>query len=157
MLQFLKTARILTAVVAGLVLLSVVYGFVVIGSPREQRLKRLDMQRVTDLQNIEQQISWYFQKEGRLPSSLDDLTRIDAWYVVPSDPETGEPYSYKVQDSVTFELCAVFATSNREVETRGSVRPIPYITAYVHDQGKQCFERTVAGASKEAIPTSAEW
>ncbi len=55
------------------VLIGIIGGFMVVGSPTKQRELRFDSQRVNDLSNIQYQIVNYWQKKGTLPSVLSDL------------------------------------------------------------------------------------
>ncbi|KKU93950.1 MAG: hypothetical protein UY26_C0003G0100 [Candidatus Jorgensenbacteria bacterium GW2011_GWA1_48_13] len=146
---------------AVLVLGSIVAGFTVIGSPRTQRLLRYDSQKISDLQAIQWQVVNYWQQKETLPPSLAALENPLQGSVVPTDPETKEPYEYRIKDisNRVFELCATFALSSRELVERGLSgmdgevsKPYPAYPAgngfddspyFKHEAGRQCFERTI--------------
>jgi hypothetical protein len=68
-----KTSKTIGALVSVLVLVSIVSGFFIIGSPMDARLQRFDQQKVSDLQTIQWQILDHYQRTESLPQSLDDL------------------------------------------------------------------------------------
>ncbi|OGB74537.1 hypothetical protein A2V68_02925, partial [candidate division Kazan bacterium RBG_13_50_9] len=101
---------------------SVVGTFFMVASPSERRLKRLDETRVNNLVSIQDAISsfYYGNKDGgglagrmRLPASFDELITDARVYISRSDtvdPETQEPYEYKILSYNRYELCAAFAS-----------------------------------------------
>lgn len=128
---------------------SVIAGFWIAGSPSQQRAVRFDEQRVSDLSTIQYQIIDYWQRKQSLPQSASDLTNNISGFVVPKDPESRTDYGYKVNGSLSFELCATFTTSNSG-ESLGKDRAVPAPTYYgeeasnwAHGQGLVCFERTI--------------
>src|SRR5579872_6282753 len=82
------------------VVLAIVWGFVVAGSPAARRLQRVDERRLADLQNIAREIqSLVVTTSGKrelkepLPPTLDDAVKLARrTRLNPRDPETGEPY-----------------------------------------------------------------
>jgi hypothetical protein len=56
-----------------LVTTAIVVGFMVVGSPAQQRLLRFDDRRIQDLQSIQGQVVTYWQQKEVLPKSLEDL------------------------------------------------------------------------------------
>src|SRR3989344_1833097 len=84
------------------IIASIIWGFSVLGSPRAQRLIKLDDQKITDLQNLQWQVINYWQINGMIPES---------WQNMMNDSQTGRPYEYKKTGTMIFELCAEF---NRE-------------------------------------------
>lgn len=139
--------------VLGIVAAAIIAGFFIVGSPRKERLRRFDEQRVNDLQYLQSQIIQYWQSKEKLPEGLDVLRDDLRGVTVPRDPQTGESYGYEIRGDLTFALCADFSrlSLGREVE-----KPIP-IPAYPgesyygirgsksweHDAGYHCFERTI--------------
>lgn len=129
------------ALAAVLVVGSIVLGFSVLGTPQTQREMRYDSQKVEDLNNIQYQIVNFWQQKRALPRVLADLEDPISGFIVPLDPQTGEPYRYEVTGNLSFNLCATFAT-----ETRDSlVPPIKAIGEgnWAHGAGEECFERTI--------------
>ena len=82
------------------------------------------------------------------------------------DPETGLDYSYKILKPLSFELCADFKTSSKNLRpfnSRGGPAMYPYYDSYSqnweHEAGEKCFERTIDpelykpdGALKAPLP-----
>lgn len=144
-------------------LAAVVLGFTIIGSPFRARLARFDDQRVSDLRNIQWQVVEHWQRTRSLPASLDVLADSISGYRVPRDPETAQPYEYRISGddlqtenrglgNLQFELCATFRT---DVVTQEKGRaPIParphggsYDDAsfgnWAHGASRTCFTRTI--------------
>ena len=105
-------------IVASLVVAAAVgWGFVLVGSPAARRLARFDEQRLEDVQTIAREIQWMVvdpqdkkKLKEPLPKTLAEAAaRARNERVNPRDPETGEPYVYRVKNETTFELCATFA------------------------------------------------
>lgn len=131
---------------ASLVGLALVAGFFIGGSPAHQRQLRFDEQRVSDLQNIQGQMIYYWQQKGQLPKELGQLTDSISGFTVPTDPDTGASYEYAVKNSLSFELCAVFTTASDAGST--GPRPVPakefgVTENWQHGSGKICFARTI--------------
>ncbi len=138
----------------------IVVGFITAGSPFAERMRRFDERRVGDLQTIQSEVIYFWQAKQRLPESIDELRSDLRGFTSPRDPETEEPYEYKVLDSLQFELCAVFKTSNKEESTGNDVKSLPLTPrgayypypgypypgidqTWLHDAERTCFERTI--------------
>ena len=135
-------------------LASIVIGFMVIGSPADQRAYRYDAQKVSNLQNIQWQVINYWQMKGAMPKTLADLEDSLSADKLPTDPQTGKAYDYKSTGALTFELCAdfnretrlgipvdggeVFSTSAKSVYYDGGVGD-----NWEHKTGQVCFSRTI--------------
>jgi len=104
-----KTRKTFTAIAVILVLVGIVYGMVIAGSPAERRMERFDNERISDLRNIQSQVVNYWQKKEVVPGSLTDLQDSLSGYVVPADPSTKEPYEYSRTGELSFQLCATFS------------------------------------------------
>lgn len=128
-----------------IVLIVLISGFFIAGSPMQERLVRFDEQRVSDLQNIQSVITNYWQRKAMLPEKLDDLNDSIAGYAPPQDPETKNSYEYIIVDSsnLIFELCAVF--DKKSAGPAPSTAPVssPYGKNWNHEAGRVCFERTI--------------
>src|SRR3989344_8213169 len=90
-----QMAHTLGWIVGGIVIVSIVGGFFIIGSPLDQRLYRFDEQKVGDLQNIPWQIVNYWQQKQTLPKTLADLEDPISGFIVPRDAESREAYTYE--------------------------------------------------------------
>lgn len=143
-----------------IVLALVVWSFMVIGSPKEQRAWRMDDRRVSDLQSIQWQVINYWQQKEALPETLKDLSNPISGVVVPVDPEfeNGMSYEYAKKSELTFELCATFSAEMPEgwleysgggggimYEARDMSAPYPGVggDSWTHKVGRTCFERTI--------------
>ena len=145
-----------------LVVGTIITGFVIVGSPREQRAIRFDEQRVNDLTNIQWQIINYWQKKQALPQSLSDLNDPISNYSVPVDPETGTAYEYSIKgvmgvkgapSGLSFELCATFSADSLSQSSNMTVRSISAtplsspaslgMDSWAHGIGQTCFDRMI--------------
>lgn len=146
-----------------LVVASISYSFMIIGSPMTQRSLRLDDRRVNDLQNIQYQVINYWQQKEKLPADLAELSNPLSGYSLPVEPEfeKGKKYEYAVKGKMTFELCATFSLPIQKgwrEYSSGGVIPMyekdisnvsyPYPgggtnESWNHQEGRTCFERTI--------------
>ncbi|MBI4143126.1 hypothetical protein HY480_04600, partial [Candidatus Uhrbacteria bacterium] len=130
------------------VTMSVIAGFWVSGSPIRERLRQADAMRVNNLQSIQSEVVRFWQRTGRLPTALGDLTDAIAGYAVPRDPATNQPYEYRVVGAREFELCATFRTDG-SAQDRLMRKPAPYPIGaqpewnWTHGEGRTCFTRTI--------------
>ncbi len=138
---------------------SIIAGFFVLGTPKEERMRRFDETRVSNLQDIQWQVINYWQAKSELPKDLSQLINQTQGVRPPVDPETGAAYEYKILDAkkLTFELCADFKTlSSDKVDSTTKPRsvyeaepyPPPPIVGDInwnwqHGVGRTCFERTI--------------
>lgn len=130
--------------VIAVVIFVVIGGFVVTGSPMEQRKRRFDNDRVNDIQTVRQEVTSYWQLKGKLPASLSDLRNDIQGYVPPQDPETAQPYEYSVKAPLSFELCATFSASNKDGLGSPTTYPMDgYENMMMHEAGRQCFSYTI--------------
>lgn len=131
-----------------LVIGSIVVGFMIIGSPKNQRLLNYDQQKIYDLQNIQNQIINYWQMKGEIPESLDDLRDpLSSYYQIPLDQQTKQSYEYQKTGEMSFSLCAEFNLNSRinpEVPRISNAMKFGIENEnWVHEEGRYCFERTV--------------
>lgn len=122
------------------ILASIVLGFFFVGSPAQQRLVRLDDQRVSDLSIIQNEITNFYIKKEKLPTSLEDLAGPLINFTAPTDPITKEAYTYTIKGELTFELCATFATNSIDTPDRSYYYSNEN---WSHKSGNTCFERAV--------------
>lgn len=139
---YLKRFKIFASISAVLVVLSIVSGFLVIGLPQNQRNLAFDQQRVYDLQNIQAEITSYFQAKQMVPDTLDQLNNPLQNYTVPKDPETNMAYEYTKATKTTFSLCATFTTTG-DASQVAPAQPMRGTENWLHDAVRTCFSRTV--------------
>ncbi len=146
-----------------LILLLIIFSFMTIGSPKEQRDFRLDQRRVENLESIQYQVINYWQQKGKIPESLNELADPISSFMIPVDPE-GRLYEYKKTGDMSFELCATFSRAipkGWQENGYGTIRPMmggfgkatdiavsyPYpggkADSWDHEAGRTCFARTI--------------
>ncbi|OGM89387.1 hypothetical protein A3J77_01200 [Candidatus Wolfebacteria bacterium RBG_13_41_7] len=138
-----KSAKLIRIIAVVAVIAVIAGAFFISGSPFAARDQKIDSQRESDLQGIQSQIIYHWQKKGVLPTSLSELTDSISGYKAPNDPETGVPYEYKITDDLNFELCATFST---EISKDNGIGRYPMQNdSYLwdHGKGKTCFERSI--------------
>lgn len=124
------------------VIVTVIWGAFIAGSPVTERSKKFDDRRVDDLRTISEEV-FNIVYEGRrpapnenvlpskpLPKSLQEV-KDNALYEMPDiiDPQTGEPYEYMIIDDYQFDLCATFSQNRSE----------RYDVQWNHGPGENCF------------------
>ncbi len=146
-----QKSKLWTIIVAGVVLLLVISGFVLIGSPAYQKNKNLDVIRVGNLHSIQYEVVSFFQQKGTLPSDLKQLEDPLSGFVPPRDPETNSDYKYSPTSKYTFEICADFktefmvgdATDNNNYVNEPKYRSLDTNENWQHGIGDVCFARTI--------------
>ena len=139
--HWLAAAAILAVVV------TLVAAFLVMRSPSDERMRRLDQRRVDELSTIQQAVEAYFRTHDRLPADLDAAAT--GFFVSRNDPVTGQPYEYAVVDARTYRLCAVFDADTTAEGDMATAR----LFQWAHGAGRHCFER-VAPDGRAAMPAA---
>ena len=136
-----------------LIVVTIAVGFFIVGTPWQARLYRYDEQKVSDLQNIQYQLTNYYQTKRTLPTTLTDLDDPLLGFQTPVDPQTGAGYEYSKESALSFELCATFNAPTQSLSSP-SVRSVPVPALYgvrgepmqdswQHEAGRTCFSRTI--------------
>jgi len=141
------------------VLATIVYGFVLAGSPFKQRLVRFDERKVDDLMQIQSYIVNYWQQKEELPETLSDLEDSISGFIPPVDSQSGEEYGYNILGDLSFELCAEFNLELGGIlgeNIHRSIQPPVLLEAprlvkslggfeesWTHTAGHVCFERNI--------------
>ncbi len=126
-----------------ILLVILIAGLVIAGSPFHQRLVRFDTQRVSDLQSIQSSIVDFWTSKQRLPATLDNLRNDISGFSAPIDPETHAPYTFSVVTPHSFRLCATFETTDSG-SSLSVPRPMGGIgDTWQHGIGNVCFQRTI--------------
>ena len=122
------------------VVVAVVMGLVVVGSPGEARERGLDVVRVSNLRDIVRGVDVYWERSGSLPASLEALSSerdIDIVSIV--DPQTRAPYAFRTTGEKAYELCATFSLD--APTDQASLRTYPYRERFWrHQAGTYCFD-----------------
>ena len=134
--------------VIGIVAISIIAGFFIVGSPATERLRKFDERRVNDLQNIQWQIVNYWQNKQQLPQNLALLNDDISGFRVPMDPQGGGSYEYQATGQMDFALCGTFSLA----EDSSSQYPQPMMygpkgayapDSWAHSAGRMCFDRHI--------------
>jgi hypothetical protein len=130
--------QVLAGVVSVVVLAAVVTGIVILGSPSEERARRLDRRLVEELSSIKTAVDSYYSKNGILPESLDELWKgspgldLNAPFDVIRDPVPPNAYRYRVVAADAFELCGTFERASEPRVSSG-------VDVWQHLAGAHCF------------------
>ena len=105
-----------------------------LGSPANQRLIQADLRVTQTLVNLAQQIQFRWKNsQNKLPSALDTFPSAK------ENPITHEPLIYRVKSASEYELCATFATDNRDAEKREAGNRWDS-ARWAHPKGQYCFQ-----------------
>ena len=124
-------------VATAVVVVSIVAGVIMIGSPVEGRLQRLDSGRISDFRGVMSASDLFWSRNERLPESLSKLAEDPRTSNNTVDPGTAEPYEYRAVGDDTYELCATFDRASSEPPGR------PTSDFWRHSAGRQCFRLEV--------------
>lgn len=137
-------------VVIAVIVIAIVSGFFIAGSPQNQRVIRFDERRIQDLSLLQSHIINYWQKKNELPQNLDQVANDILGIIIPKDPKTGALYEYAKLTNLKFELCAIFETSSSvQNASRSKIVPALYpypggeIQTWQHKAERTCFQRTI--------------
>ena len=128
--------------IIGIVAAAVVAGFFIVGSPQEERLRRFDDRRVSDLQTLQYQIVNHWQTKNKLPETLGDLSDSISGFMAPRDPSNGSAYEFRAASTLSFELCASFTRPSERQMQPEPAGPDPS-QSWDHPAGRFCFMRTI--------------
>jgi hypothetical protein len=137
--------------------LTIVAGFFIIGTPMQARQYLFDSQKVSNLSLIQNEIVNYYQRTGKLPTSLNVLNDPISGFSVPTDAQGGM-YSYTPLGGSSFNLCASFNADSRGMNTTQSMPMMPGAYGanvsdnWQHGSGNTCFLRTIDSALYPAAP-----
>jgi hypothetical protein len=128
---------IFAVAVAIMVVTAVAGGLILIGSPSQERIRRIDAQRVADLSAIASNVDLYWTRHKSLPASLTYLSKEQGGSVQLLDRDTKQPYEYRMLSDSNYELCAHFA------QTPTDQSDTLHKNFWAHGQGRQCFNLKV--------------
>ncbi len=123
---------------------SIVWGFSVLGSPRNQRLVKYDQQKISDLSSIKSAVESYYSVNASIPNDLD-LLNMSYYYFNKIDPQTGKEYEYIKTSNEAYSLCAEFNKTSDKNSNLGQGEY--YYDMYTggninwdHQNGRSCFD-----------------
>ena len=130
MFRFMNIERTAAVTTIGLVITLIGIGFFISGTPAEQRLLRMDEQRIMDLMRLTRALDDYWEEMGSLPNSASQLLDGRRLKLMPTDPSSGSSYAYEKKGTSNFTLCAAFDRPSR----RQTVDNF-----WTHPVGEHCF------------------
>ena len=126
--------QLFTWVASGAVVLALGGSFLLLDAPAQERVRRLDGQRVENLRMLASAVDLYWSRRGVLPEALDSLAQEQGFAPQAADPATGHPYEYRILGADAYELCAAF---ERGSEEEGLAYPGDF---WSHGAGRHCFQ-----------------
>ncbi len=129
----IKARRVYTYISVVLVIASIILGFAIIGSPKNQRLAREDEQTILSMQNMQWQIINYWQTNGMIGESLEEMN------IKYSDNTSS--IIYNKTGEINFELCASFNSNNQGNAPQYAPTSDNY--NWFHPEGEYCFIRRI--------------
>ena len=140
-----------------LAVVTIVAGFLIIGTPMQALAYQYDQQKVSDLQTIQSEVITYWQQTGKLPVSLAALSDPTSGVTIPVDEQTGKQYEYDVLGKLAFKLCATFNAETPVyaiTQDELSVPVAPQVNgeqsmndstsdSWYHEAGDQCFTSNI--------------
>ncbi|HWO07246.1 MAG TPA: DUF5671 domain-containing protein [Candidatus Paceibacterota bacterium] len=141
--QFPSRAQMVGWGAGAVVVLTIIAGFFIMGTPGQVRLYRFDAQKVSDLQSIQWELVNFWQQKQTLPASLEELEDPLRGWSLPKDPQ-GNEYRYERTSSTSFRLCATFNAESRGAPEAMPVRAYGTLDgSFEHGAGEACFDRTI--------------
>lgn len=139
-----KSRKIWTIVSAIIIILAIIWGFSVLGSPRTQRLYKYDQQKVSDLANISNQVTNYYSAKGAVPVSFAEMSALNYYLPQTVDQQTQKPYEYQKTGNLTYKLCAEFNKASDDKYKPYSSDSYPNnMSSWSHPVGRYCFDQTI--------------
>lgn len=143
-----KESKLYAAIMSVFVIVVIVFGFTKIETPTQVRESNIDREQIYDLQNIQSYIESYYQVQGTLPKSIEQLYEgLEA----PIADATRAPYTFETVTDHSFKLCAEFKFPSTKSEKMqyADIAPVDEIGLknsynWEHGAGKWCFERVVS-------------
>lgn len=128
--------------IALVVVLALGYGLSQTGGPRQNRMERLDEERLSRLSDLQRAVHLYYKQKKTLPKDLEAArsylsSRYDSG--LPVDPDTGAAFEFRLLTPGSYELCAVFQTDNRKGAPDYDSPNDDYLSWGGHAEGHQCF------------------
>ena len=121
----------LAAISASVVILgALLVGLYILGSPTEERNRRLDEQRIADLLLLSRAVNANYAISENLPADLESIQDGARLSRIPRDPEKNIPYGYERVTADSYRLCAEFSRESDEARVDDF---------WAHAEGRQCF------------------
>lgn len=145
-------------------ILVIIFGFYLIGSPKTQRLIRIDQQRENIIQTINYNVINYWQTTGEMPKTMADLDKFPGNDNYSLPDQDLSIYTYKLTDlkKRNYELCTTFNLSTDVIKnymdqsriyyksspayygsTDIAISPDVNNLSWDHPSGQYCFKRNI--------------
>lgn len=135
--------KVFAVVVSIFVIAAIVVGFMVIGSPRTQRLVKYDEVKLSNLRTIADEVRYYYERNNVLPATLAEVAQTNSYGgLVYTDTQFERPYTYIVVDAKTFQVCAEFNRDSQNLNTTKAYTGFETWSTY--KAGEFCFTQTVS-------------
>ncbi|OGY52293.1 MAG: hypothetical protein A2951_02435 [Candidatus Buchananbacteria bacterium RIFCSPLOWO2_01_FULL_56_15] len=131
-----KLPKTLAGAAGAIMVVSFVGAFFIVDSPLQSRVRSYDNRRANDLTSIRYAVDSYYWEKGALPASLDELKNTSQPSLMTADPKTGASYEYQVTGAKSYQLCAEFETSNKNLPESS---PYSY-GSIAYDPGRSCYD-----------------
>lgn len=100
---------------------AVVAGLIVTGGPGQGRAEKRDGQRWRDLRDSAALARCLYEETGAAPEALRAMPGCTPTEI-PTDPGTGQPYAFALEEGDQFRICATFETDARPMISTGPDR-----------------------------------
>jgi hypothetical protein len=137
--------RFLTGAATVVMIVAIIAGLSVLGSPAHQRALRLDAQRASAINMLSFVVGSYWNQHKTLPS---DLQATSMAIGTDKDPVSGLAYTYVPGSADRYQLCAVFDAASERISTtvwNGRLDG----PSWKHPAGRHCFNFS---AEKMGVP-----
>jgi hypothetical protein len=136
------------------IIISLVFGFMIIDSPFASRDRKIDDQTVSNLQNLKYKVENYYRDKRALPQSLSDL-EIESYDSIQKD--LGK-YSYKKISTNSYQLCADFKRDSSEYKEDNSPYAFDLYSdnndEWKHGKGNVCLSKDVSKIELPDLPNN---
>jgi hypothetical protein len=123
---------------------AIIAGLYVIGSPAEQRLRRIDDVRTQELIATSHALDAYWRRHQQLPASLDELLQDRDASAILAGIDVHSTQEFKPRGPATYELCAGFNRASPEPAN------VPGGVFWSHGEGRHCFVLEVEAEELQA-------
>lgn len=138
----------------GLVAAALIISFFFIDSPLKVREQKFDQLIINKFSQIDSAINAYYGENKKLPENLKAFLNGGSIYYITendlTDPATNKMFDYNVKGEDTYELCAAFKTSNKDLSK--SNREYYFDARWQHEAGYQCLKQRVMFLSDDVKP-----
>ena len=135
-----------------LVFIFIVANLAMLGSPYKYKLLQKDFEQINGLQSTNNSIARYYEKNKRLPDSLDQVKTLDPYPYLPKDINTQDNYKYTRKDETNYTICAYFNLDFPKLPKKGDLIYDNWRVSawreykkegWVYKSGETCFDKSI--------------